>query len=336
MRKGNNMKNQIAIDITSKKAIFICNDKIVIEEPAMIAINKDSQEMIAIGQDAFDIQMKTYLGLQTFYPGLHGYISDMKLFEQMLNGFMVKLSMLENINLHNSDIVFSIPCGYNDAEKELLIKLAKEAGAKNVRLIYTPLTSLLGMEANIESECSMIINLEYGFTEISIVGFGRILNVQRIKICGEYFEQEIIKYLKDDLEMLGISKADLDRLIIEIGSVIPNLEVAPKDFKYKNRDIFTNVPKEISISYEFVYKALNPALIKFEEQMNLFIVNNQNESLKRIYLTGYFSNLRGMNKRLAKYSGLEVIVNENPQYNQVKGANIALKKIDEFNSFVEL
>ena len=136
--------------------------------------------------------------------------------------------------------------------------------------------------------------------------------------------------------MLGISKADLDRLIIEIGSVIPNLEVAPKDFKYKNRDIFTNVPKEISISYEFVYKALNPALIKFEEQMNLFIVNNQNESLKRIYLTGYFSNLRGMNKRLAKYSGLEVIVNENPQYNQVKGANIALKKIDEFNSFVEL
>lgn len=327
----------IAIDLGTANTLIIHNNKVVIDQPSIVAIDRASRKLIAVGHEAKNMQGKTHDNIKTVRPLKDGVIADFEASEKMIRKFISMIpGMKGGMFAPALRMVICIPSGITEVEKRAVKDSAQHMNAKEIRLIYEPMAAAIGVGIDIQQpEGNMIIDIGGGTTEIAVIALGGIVCDKSVKIAGDVFTNDIAYHLRTH-HNLYVGERTAERIKIEIGSAIEELEHPPEDLAVQGRDLITGKPKEIVVSYKEVARALDKSISRIEDAVMETLSQTPPELSADIYNTGIYmagggSMLRGLDQRVSRKTGLPVFLAEDPLRAVVRGTGIALKNFDKFN-----
>ena len=329
------MQEAIAIDLGTANTLIIHNDKVVVDQPSIVAKNIRTGEVVAIGKRAQQMHGKTHTEIETLRPLKDGVIADFQASEQMIRGFIKMLKMKRSIFAPSLKMVVCIPSGVTEVEKRAVIDSAEHAGAKDVWLIHEPMAAAIGIGIDVlEPKGNMVIDIGGGTTEIAVISLGGIVCDKSIRVAGDELTANIQYHMKTR-HNIAIGDIMAEQIKIQVGSALTELEEPPANYAVHGRDLMSGIPKEVIVTYKEIAGALNNSIEQIEEAIMSALFNTPpalsadiyNEGL---YLTGGGSMLRGLDKRISKKTKLPVYVAEDPLRAVARGTGIALKNTDTY------
>ncbi len=331
---------EIAIDLGTANTLIIHNDKVVVDEPSIVAQDRMSSRFIAVGKQAMQMHGKTHENIKTIRPLKDGVIADFHAAEHMIKGMIKMINTGRRIFQPSLKMVICIPSGITEVEKRAVKDSAEHAGAKEVYLIYEPMAAAIGIGIDVEEPMgNMIIDIGGGTSEIAVIALGGIVCDKSIRVAGDEFTSDIEDYLRRQHNIL-IGERTAERIKIEVGAALPELDDPPEDYAVHGRDLMTGIPKEIHVSYVEISHALDKSISKIEEAILSALEMTPPELSADIYKTGIYlagggSMLRGLDKRISIKTKLPVHVAEDPLRAVARGTGIALKNADNFNFLIK-
>jgi rod shape-determining protein MreB len=330
----------IAIDLGTANTLIMYKDEIVVDQPSIVAIDRISQEVIAIGAEAQQMHEKTHEKYKTVRPLRDGVIADFTVAEHMIRGMIKMINNKRRFFNTSYRMVICIPSGITEVEKRAVKDSAEHAGGKVVKLIAEPMAAAIGIGLNVKEPTGhMIVDIGGGTTEIAVIALSGIVTEQSLRIAGDEFNDDILDYMRKQHNML-IGERSAERIKIEVGAALPELDDPPVDLEIRGKDLMTGIPKVISVSYKEVAHALNKSITKIEDAILKALENTPPELSADIYdrgifLTGGGALLRGLEKRLSEKTRLPIHVAEDPLKAVVRGTGIALKNFDEYSYMMD-
>lgn len=329
----NFLTQEIAIDLGTANTLIIHNDQVVLDEPSIVAVNRTTNKIVAVGKQAMMMHEKTHEDLKTIRPLKDGVIADFNAAEGMLRE-MIKLVHPKKKPLFPPSwrMVICIPSSITEVEKRAVRDSAEQAGAKEVYMIHEPMAAALGIGIDVEEPTgNMIIDIGGGTTGISVIALAGIVCDQSIRIAGYEFTADIMEAMRR-YHSLMIGERTAEQIKIHVGSALKELETPPEDIAVNGRDLVTGIPKQIMVSYQEVAEALDKSIFKIEEAILKALESTPPELAadiyrRGLYLTGGGALLRGLDKRIAQKIKLPVHVAEDPLRAVVRGTGMALKNI---------
>lgn len=315
--------------------LIIYNDKVVVDEPSIVAKDRSTGKVIAIGRSAQQMHGKTHENIKTVRPLKDGVIADFQAAEAMIRGMIKMIKPGKSWFTPSLRMVICIPSGITEVEKRAVRDSAEHAGAKEVYLIHEPMAAAIGIGIDVEEPMgNMIIDIGGGTSEIAVIALGGIVCDKNIRIAGDEFTKDIEEYMRRQHNIL-VGERTAEQIKIEVGSSLPELDEAPEDFAVRGRDLMTGIPKEIQVSYTEIAHALDKSISKIEEAILSALEQTPPELSADIYRTGIYlagggSMLRGLDKRISMKTKLPVHIAEDPLRAVARGTGIALKNIDRF------
>ena len=334
------LTQEIAIDLGTANTLIIMNDKVVVDEPSIVAKDIHSGNIVAIGKRAQHMHGKTHKLIETVRPLKDGVIADFQSAEAMIRGMIKMINIGKTFFTPSLRMVVCIPSGITEVEKRAVRDSCEHAGAKEVYLIHEPMAAAIGIGIDVEEPMgNMIIDIGGGTSEIAVIALGGIVCDKSIRVAGDDFTQDIEEYMRRQHNIL-IGERTAELLKIEVGAAIPELENPPADFAVRGRDLMTGIPKEIIVSYTEVAHALDKTISKIEEAILSALEMTPPELSADIYKTGIYlagggSMLRGLDKRISQKTKLPVHIAEDPLRAVARGTSIALKNIDRFQFLIK-
>ena len=327
-----------AIKTGTANTLLIHKDKIVVDEPSIIAIDRNTNKVLAIGKDAMNMHEKTHENIKTIRPLKDGVIADFEAAELMIKG-MIKMIDLKRRSFMPSShrMVICIPSGITEVEKRAVRDSAEHANAKEVYMIYEPIAAAIGTGIKIDEPMgSMIVDIGGGTTEIAVIALSGIVCDQSIRVAGDTFTKDILDYMRRQHNLL-IGERSAEKVKIAIGSALTELDDAPDDYEIRGRDLMTGIPKVIKISYSEIAFALDKSVSKIEEAVLKALEISPPELSADIYdrgihLTGGGAMLKGLDRRLALKTKLPIHIADDPLRAVVRGTGEALKNIDQYRA----
>ena len=328
----------IAIDLGTANTLIIHNDKVVVDSPSIVAIDKRTDNIIAVGHDANLMQGKTHENIKTVRPLKDGVIADFNVSEQMISLLIKSIPALNKRFFTPSlKMVICIPSGITEVEMRAVRESAERVNGREVYLIHEPMAAAIGIGVDImQPKGNMIVDIGGGTTEIAVIALAGIVCDKSIKVAGDVFTEDIIYYMRTQ-HNLFVGERTGEKIKITIGSASEDLESPPDDMSVQGRDLLTGKPKEIQISYRQIAKALDKSIVRIEDSVMETLSQTPPELAADIYNTGIYlagggSMLRGLDKRLSKKTDLPVFIAEDPLRAVVRGTGIALKNIERYKS----
>ena len=326
---------ELAMDLGTANTVIIMHDRIVVDEPSIVAIDHTSEKTIAIGMKAQLMHGKTHENIRTIRPLRDGVIADFKAAEMMIRG-MIKMGNRKRLLFQPAiKIVVGIPSGSTEVERRAVRDSAEHAGARDVWMIFEPMAAALGIGIDVEApEGNMIVDIGGGTTEIAVISLGGIVCNRSIRIAGDDFTEDIMEYMRH-LHNIKVFDRTAEAIKINVGSAITDLEDPPADYMVRGPHQMTALPVEIPISYQEIAHCLDKSLGKIEAAILNVLEQTPPELYADIFkngihLTGGGALLRGLDKRLAEKTNLPVKVSEDPLHAVARGTGIALKNVDKF------
>ena len=332
------LTEDIAIDLGTANTLIIHNDKVVVDSPSIVARDRRSNKIIAVGQEAALMQGKTHENIKTIRPLKDGVIADFNASEQMISMFIKNIpSLKKRLFSPALRMVICIPSGITEVEMRAVRESAERVNGKEVYLIHEPMAAAIGIGVNImQPKGNMIIDIGGGTTEIAVIALSGIVCDKSVKVAGDVFTNDIIYYMRTQ-HNLYVGERTAERVKILIGSALEELENPPEDMTVQGRDLLTGKPKETVISYREIAKALDKSIIRIEDSVMETLSQTPPELAADIYNTGVYlagggSMLRGLDKRLSQKTDLPIFIAEDPLRAVVRGTGIALKNIEQYKS----
>lgn len=326
---------EIAIDLGTANTIIYYNDKVVVDEPSIVAIERSSNKVIAIGKRALMMHGKTHENIKTVRPLKDGVIADFQAAEYMLRGMIKMISTKNSIFPPALRMVICIPSGITEVEERAVRDSAEQAGAKEVRLIHEPMAAAIGIGIDVlEPTGNMIIDIGGGTSEIAVIALGGIVSNKSIRTAGDDFNVDIEEYMRKQ-HNIYIGERTAEKVKIEVGSALKELDNPPDDVPVHGRDLLTGIPKEIIVNYTEIAEAIDKSVAKIEMAVLNALENTPPElsaDILRtgIYLTGGGAMLRGLDKRISLKTKLDVHIADDPLKAVARGTAIALKNFNKY------
>ena len=328
----------IEIDLGTANTLIIHNDKVVVDSPSIVAIDKRTDKIIAVGKEASLMQGKTHENIKTVRPLKDGVIADFNASEQMISLLINSIPSLKKRWFTPAlKMVICIPSGITEVEMRAVRESAERVNGKEVYLIHEPMAAAIGIGVDImQPKGNMIVDIGGGTTEIAVIALSGIVCDKSVKVAGDVFTGDIIYYMRTQ-HNLFIGERTAEKIKITIGSASEELESPPDDMSVQGRDLLTGKPKETMISYREIAKALDKSIIRIEDSVMETLSQTPPELAADIYNTGIYlagggSMLRGLDKRLSKKTDLPVFIAEDPLRAVVRGTGITLKNIERYKS----
>ncbi len=334
------LTKEIAIDLGTANTIIIYNDKVVVDEPSIVAIERNTGKVIAVGKKAMMMHGKTHENIKTIRPLRDGVIADFKAAEIMIREMIKMIGFKNNVFPPALKMVICIPSGITEVEERAVKDSAEQAGAKEVRLIHEPMAAAIGIGIDVlEPTGNMIIDIGGGTSEIAVIALGGIVNNKSIRIAGDDFNADIEEYMRKQ-HNINIGERTAERIKIEVGAAMTDIDNPPDDFPVHGRDMLTGIPKEITVNYAEIAHSLDKSISKIEAAVLNALEMTPPELAADIYRTGIYlagggSMLRGLDKRLHLKTKLPVHVAEDPLRAVARGTGIALKNFDKFTFLIK-
>ncbi|MBR4137316.1 MAG: rod shape-determining protein [Bacteroidales bacterium] len=326
---------ELAIDLGTANTIIMYNDKVVVDEPSIVAIKRDTQQIMAVGKRAMMMHGKTHENIRTIRPLRDGVIADFQAAEYMLREMIKMISFRSSLFPPALKMVICIPSGITEVEERAVKDSAEQAGAKEVRLIHEPMAAAIGIGIDVlEPMGNMIVDIGGGTSEIAVIALGGIVTNKSIRIAGDDFTDEIVEYMRKE-HNLNVGERTAELIKIEVGAAIPDLDNPPEDYAVHGRDMLTGIPKEVSVNYKEIAHCLDKSVSKIETAVLNTLETTPPELSADIYRTGIYLTgggalLRGLDKRLHDKTQLPIHVAEDPLRAVARGTGIALKNFNDF------
>ena len=334
-------RQDIAMDLGTANTIIIANDKIVVDEPSVVALDRHSNEMIAVGEKAKMMYEKTHENIRTVRPLRDGVIADFSACEQMMRGLIKMVNTGSHLFNPSLRMVIGIPSGCTEVERRAVRDYAERANGREIRLIYEPMAAAVGIGLDVEApEGNMIVDIGGGSTEIAVISLGGIVSNNSIRVAGDDLTADIQEYMSRQ-HNVKVSERMAERIKINVGSALTDLgEEAPEDFVVHGPNRITAMPAEVSVCYQEVAHCIDKTIAKIENAVLNALENTPPELYadivkNGIYLSGGGALLRGLGKRLTNKINIPFHIADDPLHSVAKGAGIALKNIDRFSFLME-
>lgn len=334
------LTREVAIDLGTANSIIICNDKLVVDEPSIVAIDRSSRKIIAVGKRAMLMDGKTHDNIQTIRPLKDGVIADFDMANNMIRELIKMIPTRKSLVPPALKMVICIPSGITNVEERAVRDSAEQAGAKDVRLIHEPMAAAIGIGIDVlEPVGNMIIDIGGGTSEVAVIALGGIVCNNSIRVAGDEFNKDIMDYMQKQ-HNIHIGERMAERIKIECGAAIPELDNPPDDFAVQGRDVLTGIPKEILVNYKEIAHALDKSIAKVEAAVLEALAKTPPELASDIYHIGIYlagggALLRGLDKRIATKTKLAVHIADDPLKAVARGTGVALKNYDTFTFLIK-
>jgi rod shape-determining protein MreB len=331
---------ELAIDLGTANTVILQNDKVVIDEPSIIALDRETRNVKAVGKKALLMYGRAPEKIQIIRPLKDGVIADFQSTEMMLREF-IKMTGTKGLLFPPAlKMVICIPSGITEVEERAVRDSAEQSGAKEVRMIHEPMAAAVGIGIDVlDANGNMVIDIGGGTSEIAVIALGGIVTSKSIKVAGDEFTNDIVDFMRRK-HNIAIFETTAEEVKINVGSAIEDLDNPPEDYEVKGRDLLQGIPIAVKVTYQEIAQALDGSISKIETAI-INALSNTPPLLSAdiyqtgIYLTGGGSLLRGLDKRISKKTKLKVHIAEDPLRAVARGTGIALKNFDKFTFLIQ-
>ena len=330
---------EIAIDLGTANTIIIHNDKIVIDEPSIVAIEVSTGKPIAVGKAAQQMQGKENEKIRTIRPLRQGVIADFNAAEMMIRGLVGKASSKNRWFSPSMRMVVGIPSGSTEVEIRAVRDSSEHAGGRDVYMLYEPMAAALGIGIDVVApEGNMIVDIGGGTTEIAVISLGGIVSNKSIQIAGDDLTADIQEHMRR-VHNVRVGERTAELIKMNVGSALTELENPPEDYIVHGPNVMTALPMEVPVSYQEISHCIEKSISTIEAAVLAALEQTPPELYadivkNGIYLAGGGALLRGLDKRLTDKIGIQFHIAEDPLLAVAKGTGVALKNIDKFSFLI--
>jgi rod shape-determining protein MreB len=328
----NSWGGDMAVDLgTANTLVSVRGRGIVLIEPSVVAVERDTKRVLAVGIDAKRMLGRTPGSIVAIRPLKDGVIADFEVTESMLRYFINKTRVKRFPWQPKPRVVVCVPSGVTEVEKRAVFEATMQAGARQAYLIEEPMAAAIGSGLPIQEPTgSMVVDIGGGTTEVAVISLGGIVVAQSIRIAGDEFDEAVINHVKRVYNVL-IGERTAEEIKFEIGSAWPLLEEV--DVEVRGRDLLTGLPRTITMESEEIREALEEPIAAIVAAVKGTLEQTPPELASDlmeygIVLTGGGALLKGLDERLRHETGMPVHVSESALTNVVDGSAQALEEID--------
>jgi len=326
---------EIAMDLGTANTIIIMDDKIVVDEPSVVALDKRTDKLIAIGEKARQMQGKENEGIRTVRPLRDGVIADFYACEMMMRGMIKMIPTKNRLFTPTLKMVVCIPSGSTEVEIRAVRDSSEHAGGRDVYMIYEPMAAAIGIGIDVEAPNGcMIVDIGGGTTEIAVISLGGIVSNKSIRIAGDDLTADIMEYM-GRMHNIKVGERTAEMIKINVGAALTDLENAPEDYIVRGPNRMTALPMEVPVSYQEIAHCLEKSVSKIEAAVLSALEQTPPELYadivkQGIFLAGGGALLRGLDKRLTEKINIPFHVVDDPLHAVARGTGIALKNVDKY------
>ena len=328
---------ELAMDLGTANTIIMHDGKIVVDQPSVVAIDRDTNQMVAVGERAKSMYEKTNERIKTVRPLRDGVIADFSACEMMMRGLIKMVNTGHHLFSPSLRMVIGVPSGSTEVELRAVRDSAEHADGRDVYLIFEPMAAAVGIGIDVEApEGNMIVDIGGGSTEIAVVSLGGIVSNNSIRVAGDDLTSDIQDYMYRQ-HNVKVSERMAERIKINVGSALTDLgEQAPDDYIVRGPNRITALPMEVPVCYQEVAHCIDRTVSKIEDAVLSALENTPPELYadivrNGIYLSGGGALLRGLDQRLEAKIGIPFHIADDPLHSVARGTGIALKNIGRFS-----
>ncbi|MFC1608600.1 rod shape-determining protein [Patescibacteria group bacterium] len=318
----------IGIDLgTANTLVYVSGKGIVINEPSVVAINKRTGQILAIGKEAKKMVGKTPGHIVATRPLVDGVVSDFEVTEQMLKYFINKVHRESFSILPRPRVLVGIPSGVTEVEKRAVIDATMNAGGREAYVIDEPMAAAIGARLPVTNAAgNMIVDIGGGTSEIAVISLGGVVAAKSLRVAGDEMNEDIVRYCRDEFNLL-IGEKTAEEVKIAIGSAHPQKKTIT--MKVRGRDLVSGLPKEITVDDENIREALSRSIRIIINNVKTIIEETPPELIsdimqRGIILAGGGSLIRGLDKAIANQTDMPVRMMEDPLTAVARGTGIVL------------
>lgn len=321
--------SDMAIDLgTAHTLVYVQGKGIVLNEPSVVAIEKSTNKILAVGTEAKRMVGRTPGNISAIRPMKEGVIADFEMAERMLRYFITKVH--NRSTFVRPRIIIGVPSRITQVEQRAVKESAELAGAREVYLIEEPVAAAIGAGLPItEPSGNMVVDIGGGTTDIAVISLGGIVYSESVKVAGDQIDQAIINHVKREYSLL-IGEHMAERVKLEIGTAYPPLEKA--QMMVKGRDLISGIPRTIVLEDTEIREALQESISTIVTAIKVALENTPPELAgdiidRGIVLTGGGSLLRGLDARLRDETALPIVTVDDPLTSVVLGVGKTLEEL---------
>lgn len=329
--------NDIGIDLgTANTLVYLKGKGIVITEPSVVAVNRKTGQIVALGTEAKQMLGRTPPHIQAVQPLVDGVVSDFEVTEEML-AYLISRAEKISAKFFRPRVLVGVPSGITNVESRAVYDAARNAGAREVYIVEEPTAAAVGIKMPVHDPVgSMIVDIGGGTTDIAVISLGGIVQSKNLPIAGDKLNQDIMNYFRDEFKLI-IGEKTAENIKISVGSAVPLSESL--EMEVRGRDVITGLPRQITVNDADIREAILPSLLVIVESVKEVLENTPPEILgdvmhRGLVLVGGGALIRGMDRLIKIKTKMPVTIDDDPLTAVARGTGVILENIDKYKDIL--